>query len=673
MNLDLMLTPWPPLPDDLQGVVPDDAISRYDADIRKAVLIRRTEQRLLKLFGEGKLFGTVHTCIGQEFVGVSVARSLQPQDALFSNHRGHGHFLAYGGDVAGLIAEVMGKATGVCGGRGGSQHLHQRNYYSNGIQGGIAPVGAGLAYAAKIRGDRGIVVVFLGDGTLGQGAVYESMNIASRWGLPLLLVCENNLFAQSTCQTETLAGDICQRARAFDIETFHVDTWDWPRLFQQMQSAVELVREDQRPAFIRVDTFRLMPHSKGDDNRPAEYIDAYWRRDPLALIEAAYESDPRWTQMVEEIDAEIEDAVVRAEAAEYAAWKASDEPSPKPVEWTGHRFPRERCVQSVRRALGEALQRDERLLVYGEDVESPYGGAFKCTMGLSADFPGRVHNAPISEAALVGIANGLALGGLVPVVEIMFGDFLTLAADQWINHAAKFRFMFDDKVQVPMVVRTPMGGKRGYAATHSQSLEKHFLGLPGTQVLCLHHRFSPAELYARLLATIDRPTLVVENKLLYGKYCDSDPPGGFELLCSPDDFPVVRLKPRVEPEVTLVAVGGMGIDAEQAMIAAFVEHEIVVDLFLPSRLYPFDVGCLEESLRQTRRLLVAEEGQGFVSFSSELISQAAERWGAGGIACRRVTAAAAPIPASRPLEERCLPGAADILAAIVGLRREHVH
>src|SRR5262249_5406730 len=139
------------------------------------------EQRLLDLFAQGKLFGTVHTCIGQEWVGVAVAEALAEGDVVFTNHRGHGHYLARTDDVDGLVAEVMGKQSGVCGGRGGSQHLCGGGVYSNGIQGGIVPVAAGMALAHKLRGTGRVAVVFIGDGTLGEGAVYETLNIASRW------------------------------------------------------------------------------------------------------------------------------------------------------------------------------------------------------------------------------------------------------------------------------------------------------------------------------------------------------------------------------------------------------------------------------------------------------------------------------------------------------------
>jgi 2-oxoisovalerate dehydrogenase E1 component len=645
-----------------------DAWQRYRPEVRHALLIRRTEQRLLSLYSEGKLFGTVHTCIGQEFVAVAVGRSLTPHDLVFSNHRGHGHFLATGGTVAELIAEVMGKDSGLCRGRGGSQHLQKGRYFSNGIQGGIVPVTAGLALAEKLRGSDAIATVFVGDGTLGQGALYETLNIASKWDLPLLVVCENNLYAQSTCQTQTLAGDICARASAFGIETRHGTTYDWPSLCEAVAESIAFVRRESRPLFHRIDTFRLMAHSKGDDNRPADYVQRHWTIDPLAIFERELGASDDWQRMVAEIDSEIDAAVAAADRAPFGEFSAQ-----RPVEsvatWAPLHFPPERVVASVRRGLDDALAADDRVFLLGEDVESPYGGAFKCTADLSAKYPGRVRNTPISELAIVGLGNGLALGGMIPVVEIMFGDFVTLAMDQWVNHAGKFAFMFADKVKMPLVIRTPMGGKRGYGATHSQSLERHVVGVPGTQVLCLHHRYSPAAVYQTLFATIDTPTLVVENKVLYGKTASAEPPAGYTLTATDEPFPTVRLTPAAPADITVVAIGGIGPETEEALLKLFDEEEILAELFLPTRIYPFAADCLRESLSQTRRLLVVEEGQAFAGLGAEIVAQAAELVGQDGITVRRVAAEPCPIPAARPLEAACLPGVESIFAAAKALAR----
>ena len=185
----------------------------------KAVLIRQVEQTLLDLFAKGELFGTVHTCIGQEWTGVAVAAHLRRGDVVFSNHRCHGHYLALTDDVEGLVAEIMGRQTGVCGGRGGSQHLCAEGFFSNGVQGGMTPVAAGMALALKHLNQDHIVVAFIGDGTLGEGTLYESLNIISKWHLPVLIVLENNLYAQSTFQPQTLAGEILARPTAFGIHS----------------------------------------------------------------------------------------------------------------------------------------------------------------------------------------------------------------------------------------------------------------------------------------------------------------------------------------------------------------------------------------------------------------------------------------------------------------------
>ena len=166
-----------------------NSLLKYHKEIETAFLIRKTEESLLKLFSLGKLFGTVHTCIGQEFSGVAVARNIAKHDYILSNHRCHGHFLSYSRNVKGLISEIMGKKSGVCGGLGGSQHLFQNNFFSNGIQGGIVPIAGGLSYAQKLKRNNGVTIVFIGDGTLGEGVLYESMNIVSKWELPLIIIC----------------------------------------------------------------------------------------------------------------------------------------------------------------------------------------------------------------------------------------------------------------------------------------------------------------------------------------------------------------------------------------------------------------------------------------------------------------------------------------------------
>lgn len=253
--------------------------TEIDDMIKEGLFIRLFEEKLLDLYKEGKLHGTVHTCVGQELSAIAVIRNLKPEDHVFSNHRGHGHFLAFQFNPRGLLAEILGKHTGICGGIGGSQHLHVPHFYTTGIQGGMLPIAAGVAFRCKRLADNSLVTLFIGDGTLGQGVVYETLNLASKWSLPLLIVVENNRYAQSTSITQTLAGSIAGRARAFGLAYRECDVWDLNTLLEETQEAGKYVRTQQAPLLLEIHLHRINPHSKGDENRDPALIDSYKQQD----------------------------------------------------------------------------------------------------------------------------------------------------------------------------------------------------------------------------------------------------------------------------------------------------------------------------------------------------------------------------------------------------------
>jgi TPP-dependent pyruvate/acetoin dehydrogenase alpha subunit len=274
-----------------------------NAELYRALyLIRKFEETVLENFPKGVFPGTTHTYLGQEANAVGVLTHLTPQDIVFSNHRGHGHFLAIGGDPRSLFAELMGRATGVCGGRGGSQHLHWRNFYSNGIQGGIVPIATGMALAEKRKSSQAITVAFLGDGTLGEGVIYESFNLASKWSAPILYVLENNFIAQTTPINISLAGSISARFAAFDIPYSEIETSDVMVIYTEAEKWVSYVRQTQSPAALILHTQRFGPHSKGDDTRSPEELERLRRQyDPLAIHAARLSPQERST-----IEAEIQ-------------------------------------------------------------------------------------------------------------------------------------------------------------------------------------------------------------------------------------------------------------------------------------------------------------------------------------------------------------------------------
>jgi TPP-dependent pyruvate/acetoin dehydrogenase alpha subunit len=280
---------------------------------RQMLRIRVFETALLENFSKGLFRGTTHTSLGQEANAVGVLTPLQPGEAVFSNHRCHGHFLAYGGDPRGLFAELMGRATGVCGGRGGSQHLHWRDFYSNGILGSTVPVAAGAALAEKRAGSGRATVVFLGDGTFGEGVVYEALNMAALWKLPILFVVEDNGIAQTTPLSLHLAGSLAGRFEAFGITARELDTSDVEEILPAAAGALADIRTGSGPRALILHTCRFGPHSKGDDTRALEAVAKMQaERDPL-LIQARRLDADSLARIKTEVEVEIRESLDFAE------------------------------------------------------------------------------------------------------------------------------------------------------------------------------------------------------------------------------------------------------------------------------------------------------------------------------------------------------------------------
>jgi TPP-dependent pyruvate/acetoin dehydrogenase alpha subunit len=250
-----------------------------DEDLKIALLIRHFEQKLLDFFEKGQLSGTTHTCLGQEYIPVALRPLLDREDFVFSNHRGHGHYLARYGDPHGLLAEIMGRVGAVCGGVGGSQHILRDKYLSTGVQGQSLPVATGMALALKRSSPGNLACAYIGDGTWGEGAVYEALNIAQLWRLPLVVIVENNGIAQSTATEVQMAGTIEGRCSGFDIRYERVDSVDINDIRYQLKPFFRSVRKFVHPLVIEFQTSRLGPHSKGDDTRPAEDVEDLRKQD----------------------------------------------------------------------------------------------------------------------------------------------------------------------------------------------------------------------------------------------------------------------------------------------------------------------------------------------------------------------------------------------------------
>lgn len=288
---------------------PDQAQKAHFLTLYRSMLrIRRFEETVLEEFSRGRFFGTTHTYLGQEANAVGVLSNLNSDDIVVSNHRSHGHFLAYGGNMHSLFAELMGKVSGVCGGRGGSQHLHWQNFYSNGVLGGTAPIATGMALAEKYQDKDAIVIAFFGDGALGEGILYETLNLASLWAAPILFILENNHIAQTTPIDLNLAGDILNRFTAFGIHANQLDTSDVVVIQSTANQALDEVRKNASPQALILNTHRFGPHSKGDDTRSREEMLKIQKTcDPLLIHGKRIKSDE-----IKTIEDEVSSQVAQA-------------------------------------------------------------------------------------------------------------------------------------------------------------------------------------------------------------------------------------------------------------------------------------------------------------------------------------------------------------------------
>jgi 2-oxoisovalerate dehydrogenase E1 component len=311
------------------------------------------------------------------------------------------------------------------------------------------------------------------------------------------------------------------------------------------------------------------------------------------------------------------------------------------------------------------MDKYEDILFIGEDILSPYGGAFKATKELSSKYPDRVLTTPISEAAIAGISSGLALNGFRPYAEIMFGDFMTLILDQIINHASKFHLMYNKKVNCPVVIRTPMGGRRGYGPTHSQTLDKLLIGINNIKVVALNFLISPLEIYENVYKSEEHPVIVLENKMDYSKKysrVSHEIFHNYKYEKTTSNYPTLHISPKYsKPDLTLITYGGTLEDALCAVETLFFRHDILGEIVVLTQISPLPLSHLKSAI-QAKTILVIEEGSKEAGFGSEVLASLIEN-GQPFHKIKRVTSISTAIPASHELEKQILVNPMKIVSA----------
>ena len=646
-------------------------------------LIRAMEERISALYRDGLIPGFVHTSVGQEAVAVGTLFHARADDVITSTHRGHGHVLAKGLEPRRMLAELMGKETGACRGRGGSMHVADPAlgiFGANGIVGAGLPIAVGAAHALKRRGEGQVAIAFFGDGTVATGSFHESLNLAALWRLPVIFLCENNGFSEFSRMPDQHPVPIARRADAYGVPFRRVAGNDVEATAAVLREVLGQVRAGSGPFLVEAVTVRVRGHYEGDQQRYRERAElaAVGDEDPLLLARKRLAELGATEEEVAELDRQAE-AVV-AEAEEFA--RQSPEPAPErllddvikprpaPAPPAPALTPRHRQDQNqgdergseprlisvsrvIRQALQDALAEDPAVFLAGIDVAG--GNVFGLTRGLADQWPDRVLDTPIAETALMGLAVGSAMAGLRPVVELMYLDFLGVCFDQILNQAAKLRFMTGGAVTLPLVIRTQFGAGRSSGSQHSQSLEAILAHIPGLTVVMPS---SGEDTYGLLRSAIDddNPVVFIENRLLYETKTPPPDPG--------HRVPLGQARiARPGTDVTIVAWSRMVTDALTAadeLAAEGIEAE-VLDL---RTIVPLDRASILKSLRRTNRLVIAQEAVTDFGVGAEIAALAVrEGFWSLDAPVARVGAPRSPAPYSPVLEQAWLPGAADIAAA----------
>jgi len=644
--------------------------------LRGMIRIRRFEEKCFELYTQEKIRGFLHLYDGEEAVAVGISAALEPRDRVVSTYREHGHALARGLSLESALAEMYGKATGCAGGRGGSMHLFDAEtnlYGGNAIVGGGLPLAVGLGLGDAMQGQDRVTVCYFGDGALAEGEFHESMNLAALWKLPVLFVLENNLYAMGTAVARVQANpDFVPRAASYGMPAESVDGNDVVAVEAAARRLVGAIRAGGGPRFLECRTYRTRPHSMFDAEKYRDKAEvAEWRRkSPITrfrtwLLDNGLVRQAEIDAIEAEVDAQLRNAVA---ACEQAPWEpVADltrhtvaETRPPPPEPVPPGPPvastyRECC----RAAITEALLRDGRVFMMGEDIGA-YGGCYAVSMGLLAEFgPERIRDTPLSESAFTGAGIGAALVGMRPIVEIMTVNFSLLALDQILNTAATIRHMSGGQFGVPLVIRMATGAGRQLAAQHSHSLEAVFAHIPGLRVVAPATLEDARGMLWTALQEPD-PVIVLEHVMLYNMAGQVPANAGAVDI----DRAVIRRPGR---DVTLIAWSyclWKALEAAEVLAKDGIEAE-VIDL---RSLRPIDEATITQSVRRTRRAVVVDEGWRSGSLSAEIAARVQEGcfWHLDAPVAR-VCAAEVPVPYPRHLENAALPQVDDIVAAVRAL------
>lgn len=715
------LAPWVSLEStDADWDALDPAV--LDTMLAQLHLIRTFEEEVLGLAGQKLINGPAHASIGQEAGAVGSVLPLVGRDQVNGSHRGHHQFLAKAiGFVApdGLdprrplpekvrevlhksMAEIAGLKDGYCYGRGGSMHLQWIDagaMGTNAIVGGAVPFAAGFAFADKWADTDNVSVTYFGDGATNIGSVLETMNLAAAWKLPVCFFIENNQYAVSTTvQEATGEPRLSARGLGFGIPSWQVDGQDVVAVYLAMQQAVEHMRNGGGPTVIEADTYRYFHQNGPFPGSAFGYRDKLeeqaWRdRDPIAMIERHLVRRSLYT--ADEL-AEVRKSIKGA-MGEIGAGLVEPDPDGKPGQqrirpelWPDPAFldvgirgdlssldgltvreaddfdpdelEQRKFVEVVADVMGHRMEADPSVVVMGEDVHRLNGGSRGATKGLKEKFEDRVLGTPISEAAFSGLGGGLALDGrYYPVVELMYADFIWVAADQLFNQIGKARHMFGGDHDMPLLLRIKIGTGTGYGSQHSMDPAGVLATSVGWRIIAPSTPLDYVGLVNAAMKLKD-PVAVLEHDADLYKTSGEAPKHDFDFILPPGEAAVRR----AGSDVTVISYLSMVHRCLDAVAEAGVDGE-VIDLRWLDRA-SIDWDTIEASIKKTNKVLIVEQGSLQTSYGGWLADEIQRRyfdWLDAPVG--RVHGSESSPSISKVLEAAALASTADIVDALRAL------
>ena len=662
------------------------------------LMIRELEEMIVKLRSgvyepiiDYSYRGPTHVSIGQEASAVGVNTALRINDKITSTHRGHGDSMAKGTSaifnmnyaelsarlnlntnkkhknlleevlehhVYRTIAELFGKESGYCKGRGGSMHIADfsvGHLGANAIVGGGVPIATGAATGLRYLKNKEIVCCFAGDGAYANGVVLESLNWANQFqftnyfagenafGLPIIFIIQNNHYGMTGRADNEVMGvkRLARRGVGFSENNMHAEVingMDVLAVYEAIKRSSDKCKNGDGPVLLELDTYRYYGHSLSDprnEYRKREEENDWKKIDPIdnfkmQLLQSNIITNKEIIKIETKVKVRNAKAAIKAanskdpDVSDVLKYIYSDNTIVDiPKKFTEEHSKNNNFIKrdddniitykdAIKEALYEEMLRDKRVIFFGEDV-ADYGGAFKATKGLLETFGReRVFNTPISEACICGSAVGASMVGLRPVAELMYMDFTLMSSDQISNQAAKWHYMSGAQIEIPIVIRASVGGGKGYGGQHSQSLESIFAHIPGLYIL-YPSTANDAKGMLKMAIRNNNPVLFCESQLLYGKkdYVPNEEylieVGQAKIVSEGNDLTIVTWGPALYDSI----------DAAKKLE----ENGKSVEVIDIRTIIPLDIETIIKSVKKTGRCIVTTHAVTIGSFASEIASQ----------------------------------------------------